>query len=168
MPGDSLWLITGRQEVGRPGLAYYVAARLVVRSKTLNPPGYKYGSYRIWGDLTQSRYYQVSTYEASQLLRGLAFATNKPIGSAAVEPAQALQTMRSLTPATHACSRPGAATCRCEPAAYTILPEQQLKLAIQQDGAAVAANPRLLSPFITALRGAPWQKSESAELSFVG
>ena len=70
----------------------------MVRSKTFNPPGYKYGSYRIWGDLTQSRYYQVGTYEASQLLRGLAFATNKPIGSAAVEPAQALQTMRSLTP----------------------------------------------------------------------
>jgi hypothetical protein len=32
--GDSLWLITGR-----PGLAYYVVARLVVRSKTFNPPG---------------------------------------------------------------------------------------------------------------------------------
>ncbi|MFN8470564.1 MAG: HNH endonuclease [Caldilineaceae bacterium] len=135
--GDSLWLITGRQEAGRPGLAYYVVARLLVRSKTFNPPGYKYGSYRIWGDLTQSRYYQVGTYEASQLLRGLAFATNKPIGSAAVELAQAFQTMRALTPGD---TRLLEAWCRdlpFEPAAYAILPEQQLELAIQQDGAAV-------------------------------
>ena len=135
--GDSLWLITGRREAGRSGKAYYVVARLVVRSKTINPPGYKYGDFRIWGDLDQSQYFQVGTLEASELLRGLAFSTNQPIGDATTELAQSFQTIRSLAPGD---SRLLEAWCRAllpEPAAYAILPEQQLEQAVLYDAEAV-------------------------------
>ena len=39
---------------------YFLAAKLVVRSKTLNAPGYRYGKYRVWGDLARSCYFRVS------------------------------------------------------------------------------------------------------------
>ena len=74
--GDSLWLVTGRSEPGRNKRAYYVIARLVARSKTLNAPDYKYGKYRVWGDLGTSKYYQVGTQEATELIRNLPFASN--------------------------------------------------------------------------------------------
>ena len=149
--GDSLWLITGRREAGRTGKAYYVVARLVVRSKTINPPGYKYGDFRIWGDLDQSQYFQVGTLEASELLRGLAFSTNKPIGDAATELAQSYQTIRSLA---RGDSRLLEAWCRAllpEPAAYAILPEQQLEQAVLYDAEAVTKvireNPSALAQY---------------------
>jgi hypothetical protein len=43
--GDSLWAFTRR---GQDGL-YVLAAELVVRAVTRNPPNYRYGRYRIWG-----------------------------------------------------------------------------------------------------------------------
>jgi 5-methylcytosine-specific restriction protein A len=63
--GDSLWAFT-RMKDGR----YAIAAQLVVRAKTINPPGFRYGKYRVWGDLTQSRYFQVAGQSnAEDLLR---------------------------------------------------------------------------------------------------
>jgi hypothetical protein len=53
-PGDSLWAFTRR----RDGL-YALAAELVVRAVTRNPPGYRYGRWRIWGDLERSRYFDL-------------------------------------------------------------------------------------------------------------
>ena len=47
--GDSLWAFT-RTSDG----CYVLAAELVVRAKTLNPPNFRYGRYRIWGDLNES------------------------------------------------------------------------------------------------------------------
>jgi 5-methylcytosine-specific restriction enzyme A len=55
--GDSLWAFTRRRDG-----AYALAAELVVTAKTLNPPGYRYGRYRVWGDLTVSRYF-VTEYQ---------------------------------------------------------------------------------------------------------
>ena len=54
-PGDSLWAFTRRPEDG----VYVLAAELVVRALTRNPPMYRYGTYRIWGDLERSRYFDV-------------------------------------------------------------------------------------------------------------
>ena len=48
-PGETLWLFT----VVRNPPRFYLAAKLTVRSKTLNRPGYKYGDYRLWGDLAR-------------------------------------------------------------------------------------------------------------------
>lgn len=52
--GESLWAFT-RAADG----TYVVAAELVVRAKTSNPSGYRYGPYRVWGDLVDSRYFRV-------------------------------------------------------------------------------------------------------------
>lgn len=52
--GDSLWAFTRRSDG-----VYVIAAELVVSAKTMNPKGYRYGPYRIWGDLRASRYFDV-------------------------------------------------------------------------------------------------------------
>lgn len=60
--GDSLWAFT-RNSIG----AYVLAAELVIKSKTFNLSDFKYGLYRVWGDLNKSKYFNVeeqSTIEA--------------------------------------------------------------------------------------------------------
>ena len=37
---------------------YVLAAELVVKAKTHNPPNFRYGRFRVWGDLQHSRYFQ--------------------------------------------------------------------------------------------------------------
>src|ERR1041384_6326776 len=49
-PGETLWLFTVVKNPPR----YFLVAKLVVRSKTVNPPESKYGDYRVWGDLKLS------------------------------------------------------------------------------------------------------------------
>lgn len=62
---DSLWAFT-RTKDGR----YVMAAELVVRAKTINAPGFRYGRYRVWGDLARSRYFKTSGQSnAEDLLR---------------------------------------------------------------------------------------------------
>jgi len=64
--GDSLWAFT-RTDGGR----YVLAAELVVKSKTLNPAGYPYGPYRVWGDRQRSRYFAVDAgHDVERLVRG--------------------------------------------------------------------------------------------------
>jgi 5-methylcytosine-specific restriction protein A len=57
--GDSLWAFTRNKE-GR----YVLAAELVIKAKTENPPNFRYGRYRVWGDIHRSRYYQVTNSPA--------------------------------------------------------------------------------------------------------
>jgi 5-methylcytosine-specific restriction protein A len=52
--GDSLWAFT-RNKDGR----YVLATELVIKAKTENPPNFRYGRYRVWGDIHRSRYFQV-------------------------------------------------------------------------------------------------------------
>ncbi|MCY4589584.1 MAG: hypothetical protein OXE86_03255, partial [Alphaproteobacteria bacterium] len=42
-PGDSLWAFTRT-----PSRKYVLAMELVVCAKSRNPPGYRYGEYRLW------------------------------------------------------------------------------------------------------------------------
>lgn len=53
--GESLWAFTRRRRDGQ----YVLAAELVVRAVTRNPPNYRYGRWRVWGDLDRSRYFDV-------------------------------------------------------------------------------------------------------------
>ncbi len=46
--GERLWLFTRVVNAGRS--EYRLLARLNVVAKTINAPGYQYGSYRVWGD----------------------------------------------------------------------------------------------------------------------
>jgi 5-methylcytosine-specific restriction enzyme A len=52
-PGESLWAFTRLPRDSR----YVLAAELVIRAVTRNPPNYRYGAWRIWGDLDRSRYF---------------------------------------------------------------------------------------------------------------
>jgi 5-methylcytosine-specific restriction protein A len=53
-PGDSLWAFTRRSD-GK----YTMAAELIIRARTRNPETYRYGTYRVWGDLDRSRYFDI-------------------------------------------------------------------------------------------------------------
>lgn len=61
--GDSLWAFTRSKN----GL-YVLAAELIVRAVTQNPPNYRYGRYRTWGDLGQSRYYETESGVGADLI----------------------------------------------------------------------------------------------------
>jgi hypothetical protein len=51
--GESLWAFTRKTDD-----RYALAAELVISAKTMNPRGFRYGPYRVWGDLRRSRYFQ--------------------------------------------------------------------------------------------------------------
>jgi 5-methylcytosine-specific restriction endonuclease McrA len=96
-PGETLWLFTVVKNPPR----FFVVARLVVRSKTMNPPGFKYGDYRVWGDLNRSRYFQLRVEEradeAFELLRRLPLVSGTLEASTRFNLPQACQTIRGLT-----------------------------------------------------------------------
>lgn len=70
--GDSLWAFT-RARNGK----YVLAAELVIRAKTKNAPGFRYGPNRVWGDLKRSRYFEVEgQLDAEQVVRELSVTTN--------------------------------------------------------------------------------------------
>jgi 5-methylcytosine-specific restriction enzyme A len=96
--GESLWLFT----VLKNPPMYFLAARLVVRAKTSNPPDYKYGEYRVWGDLQRSRYFNlrpdVETDEAFSVLRGLPLVSGSLGGCSRSTLPQACQTIRGIAP----------------------------------------------------------------------
>ena len=65
--GESLWAFT-RTPAGK----YVLAAELVVRAKTRNSVQYRYGKYRVWGDLERSRYFRTEGQpDISELIRRL-------------------------------------------------------------------------------------------------
>lgn len=65
--GESLWAFTRRADG-----SYVLAAELIAKAKTLNPPRYRYGPYRLWGDLERSRYFQIDMQsDISGLVRAL-------------------------------------------------------------------------------------------------
>lgn len=67
--GDSLWALTRSKKTGR----YALVAELIIKAKTLNPDGFRYGSYRVWGSLTASRYFDVDNQpDAEPIIRALA------------------------------------------------------------------------------------------------
>ncbi len=70
--GDSLWAFT-RARNGR----YVLAAELIVHNKTKNPPNFRYGEYRVWGDLTRSRFLEVAEPPSiEQVIRYLSIPAN--------------------------------------------------------------------------------------------
>ncbi len=48
----------------------------MIRAKTINPPGFRYGPYRVWGDLERSRYFNVDDQPSvEQVVRQLSVTT---------------------------------------------------------------------------------------------
>lgn len=65
--GDSLWAFTRRKDG-----TYVLAAELIAHARTLNSPDYRYGPYRLWGHLEQSRYFAAADQpDITPLIRGL-------------------------------------------------------------------------------------------------
>lgn len=62
-PGETVWAFT-RDRLGR----YVLAAALLVKAVTRNAPTYRYGAHRVWGDLEQSRYFDIDTAPGAEAL----------------------------------------------------------------------------------------------------
>jgi 5-methylcytosine-specific restriction protein A len=96
-PGETLWLFT----VVRNPPRFYLAAKLTIRSKTLNRPGYKYGDYRVWGDLNSSKYFRVRpdvpADEGFDLLRHLPLTSGSLSTFSRSTLPQGCQTIRGVT-----------------------------------------------------------------------
>jgi 5-methylcytosine-specific restriction protein A len=120
--GDSLWAFT-RAAGGR----YVLAAELVVRAKTLNPPGFRYGRFRVWGDLSRSRYFRADDApSADQLIRSLSCRADAEILGRSF---QGHAAVRLLTGHDHLVLASAARTLPLEPRAR-ILPEERLEASL--------------------------------------
>lgn len=73
--GESLWAFTSQRD-GQ----YALAAELVIKAKTVNPPNFHYGKYRVWGDVSYSRYFHVADQaNIEPLIRSLSCKTDARI-----------------------------------------------------------------------------------------
>lgn len=129
--GDSLWAFT-RNRSGR----YVLAAELIVKAKTQNPPSFRYGPYRIWGELSQSRYFLAdeSSPSAEQVLRSLSIKANATRLGQSFEGHAAV---RTLTEADQQVLTALATNLALEPRAR-LLPEERLEaLLLLEDDEAV-------------------------------
>lgn len=123
--GESLWAFT-RNRAGR----YVLAAELVVKARTFNSPGFRYGPFRVWGDLQRSRYFEVEHQPSvEQVIRSLSATTNARI---LAQSFQGLSAVKALTEEDHRILVAAAAGLAEEPRAR-ILPEERLEAALLLD-----------------------------------
>jgi hypothetical protein len=121
--GDSLWAFT-RNRSGR----YVLAAELVVKARTRNPPYFRYGPFRIWGDLKESRYFRADEDAPSfeQVVRSL---TVRAQATRLGQSFQGQRAVRTITWADHHVLREAARDLPLEPRAR-ILPEERLEAVV--------------------------------------
>jgi 5-methylcytosine-specific restriction protein A len=120
--GDSLWAFT-RNHDGR----YVLAAELVARAKTHNPPNFRYGRYRLWGDVVRSRYFLVDVQPSiEQVIRCLSCTANAAILGQSF---QGHSAVKRITPADHRILVQSASNLPSEPRAR-ILAEEKLEAAL--------------------------------------
>ena len=117
--GQSLWAFTRRTD-GR----YSLAAELVISAKTMNPKGYRYGPYRVWGDLRRSRYFSIDGQpDVSMLIRSLDIGAKAAVLGSSF---QGRAAVRALGGAGHARLLASAERLPPEPRAR-LLPEERLE-----------------------------------------
>lgn len=117
--GDSVWAFT-RDGAGR----YVLAAELVVRAKTRNAPGFRYGQYRVWGDLQRSRYFKVDGQgDQEAMIRAV---SERHTASKLYLAFQGWRAVRSLTAEGHQMLAATARGLEAEPRAR-LLPEDALE-----------------------------------------
>lgn len=117
--GESLWAFT-RAKDG----TYVLAAELIVKAKTINPPNFRYGRYRIWGDLKKSRYFKVEGQpRMEQIIRGLSVRANADILGRAF---QGHAAVRRITEADHQILSVASKNLELESRAR-LLPEEKLE-----------------------------------------
>ncbi len=129
--GDSLWAFTRRPGDG----AYVLVAELIAKAKTINHPrlakAYRYGPYRLWGDLSRSRYFLAEGQAPiDQLIRKLSLQVRSdPIGRSFQGPAA----VRQLNAADHALLAAAADMLPDEPRAKLIPEDRFEALALAGD-----------------------------------
>lgn len=129
--GDTLWAFTRRRDG-----AYVLAMRLVVRARTHNRAGYRYGPYRVWGDLQRSRYFLLDGQPPlDPLIRALSLRVQAGVIGQAFQGGAAV---RSITAADHAVLEAHATALLPEPRARLIPEERFEALAVAGDREAVA------------------------------
>ena len=117
--GDSLWAFTRAKARN-----YALAAELVVKAKTFNPTNFKYGRYRIWGDLNKSRYFQVDgQLSVEQVIRQLSCRTEAKILGHSF---QGYSAVRKISIHDHQILSVAAKELALEPRAQ-LLPEEKLE-----------------------------------------
>ena len=120
--GDSLWAFTRTKD-----RRYSLAAELVVRAKTFNPPNYRYGRYRIWGDLRKSRYFKINQQlSIEQIIRSLSCKTDAIVLGQSF---QGLAAVREITLDDHSILVAAAKELPLEPRAR-LLPEERLEASL--------------------------------------
>ena len=120
--GDSLWAFT-RAKNGD----YVLAAELVIKAKTINPPNFRYGRYRVWGDLKTSRYFKVDNQpRIEQIIRSLSIQANAEILGRAF---QGHAAVRQITQNDHQILSVAAKNLELEPRAR-LLPEEKLEASL--------------------------------------
>jgi 5-methylcytosine-specific restriction protein A len=129
--GERLWLFT-RIVIGGES-QYRLLAKLVIRSKTINPPNYKYGPYRVWGDLKKSAYYRVTQSSGDdifELLQLLPFESGTLEDKNRESIAQACQTIRAIKPKASELLEAFSAHLEIETRAWTVADEKHLEKVI--------------------------------------
>ncbi|MBM3494345.1 MAG: hypothetical protein FJX72_08500 [Armatimonadetes bacterium] len=122
--GDSLWAFT-RSRAGE----YALAAELVVQAKTRNRPGYRYGGYRLWGDVRRSRYLAVDGQPGAEaVIRSLSVRADSDVLGRAF---QGCAAVRRLDTHDHQMLAAWATDLRVEPRAR-LLAEERLELALYE------------------------------------
>lgn len=117
--GDSLWAFTRATNN-----TYVLAAELIIQAKTINPPSFRYGRYRIWGGLQKSRYFKVEGQpQVGQIIRSLSIKANADVLGRAF---QGHAAVRQLTAQDHRILSAAAEDLPLEPRAR-ILPEERLE-----------------------------------------
>lgn len=132
--GDSLWLVTRIVANGRN--EYRLAARLVIRAKTINAPSYKYGSYRVWGDVETSSYYRIdesSEQDVFELLRLLPMESGSLADRTRSNLFQAMQTLRCIPAKSSQLLESFVAQLPLELRAYQVVDEPKLEKAYAAD-----------------------------------
>jgi 5-methylcytosine-specific restriction enzyme A len=120
--GDSLWAFT-RAKNGD----YVLAAELIIKAKTINPPNFRYGRYRVWGDLKKSRYFKVDGQpRVEQVIRSLSIPANAEILGRAF---QGHAAVRRITETDHQILSIASKNLELEPRAR-ILPEEKLEASL--------------------------------------
>lgn len=120
--GDSLWAFT-RNSQNR----YVLAAQLIIKAKTENHPNFRYGRYRVWGDINLSRYFQVEDQPSiEQVIRHLSCRTNAEILGRSF---QGMAAVKSITVEDHQILLQAAKELPLELRAR-ILPEEKLEAAL--------------------------------------
>lgn len=120
--GDSLWAFSRASNKD-----YVLAAELVVRAKTINPPNFRYGKFRVWGDLRKSKYFKVEGQpKVDQIIRSLSVHARSDVLGQSF---QGYAAVRLINEDDHRILTATAKNLPLEPRAR-ILPEEQLEASL--------------------------------------